>query len=149
MDDGSKTVDLPFTFRFYGEDYNHLTMCSNGWISLLPTDMVDFYNHYIPAALGPYAMIAGYWDDLKGMKTGVNSFNDMRVIYWHDVANNRYIVQWNDAYNQYTIDMMENASWKNSRSSSTRQNWDGISSSNTTLWTTPHHHQLLHRGHRG
>lgn len=110
MDDGSKTVDLPFTFRFYGEDYNHLTMCSNGWISLLPTDMVDFYNHYIPAALGPYAMIAGYWDDLKGMKTGVNSFNDMRVIYWHDVANNRYIVQWNDAYNQYTIDMMENAS---------------------------------------
>ncbi|NLH93363.1 MAG: T9SS type A sorting domain-containing protein [Candidatus Cloacimonetes bacterium] len=110
MDDGSLTVDLPFSFRFYGREYNHVTMCSNGWISLLPTDMVDFYNCYIPAALGPYAMIAGYWDDLKGMKTGDNTFSNMRLIRWHDAANNRYIVQWNDAYNQYNIDLMENAS---------------------------------------
>lgn len=115
QDDGSRTVNLPFTFRFYGRDYNHVTMCSNGWISLLPTDMFDFNNHYIPAALGPYTMIAGYWDDLKGMKTGVDGqgngiFNNMRVLYWHDVANNRYIVQWNDAYNQYNIDLMDDAS---------------------------------------
>ncbi|MDP3114248.1 MAG: C25 family cysteine peptidase [Candidatus Cloacimonadaceae bacterium] len=108
MDDGSRTVDLPFNFRFYGRNYNHVTMCSNGWISLLPTDMEDFYNHYIPAALGPYAMIAGYWDDLKGRKTGVDPdgnpiFANMRILYWFDAANNRYIVQWNDAYNQYTI----------------------------------------------
>jgi len=115
MDDGSRTVDLPFTFRFYGIDYDQITMCSNGWISFGATDMFDFYNHYIPAALGPYAMVAGYWDDLKGMKTGVDPdgngiFNDIRVLYWHDAANNRYIVQWNDAYNQYNIDLMENAS---------------------------------------
>lgn len=115
MDDGSLTVDLPFSFRFYGRDYHHVTMCSNGWISLLPTDMVDFYNHYIPAALGPNAMIAGYWDDLKGMKTGIDDqgagiFNNIRLVRWHDIANNRYIVQWNDAYNQYNIDLMENAS---------------------------------------
>ncbi len=115
MDDGSHTVDLPFNFQFYGTQYNQLTMCSNGWISLIPTDMVDFYNCYIPAALGPYAMIAGYWDDLKGLKTGVDTegngiFNDMRLIYWHDAANNRYIVQWNDAYNQYNIDLMDDAS---------------------------------------
>ncbi|MBW6513649.1 MAG: T9SS type A sorting domain-containing protein [Candidatus Syntrophosphaera sp.] len=116
MDDGSKTIDLPFTFRFYGLDYDQLTMCSNGWVSLMPTTMEDFYNHYIPAALGPYAMIAGYWDDLKGMKTGTDPdtgaglFNDIRVIYWHDSANDRFIVQWNDAYNQYNIDLMENAS---------------------------------------
>ena len=115
MDDGSLTVDLPFSFRFYGRDYHHVTMCSNGWISLLPTDMVDFYNHYIPAALGPNAMIAAYWDDLKGLKTGIDDqgagiFNNMRLIRWHDAANNRYVVQWNDAYNQYNIDLMENAS---------------------------------------
>ncbi len=115
MDDGSLIVDLPFNFRFYGHDYNHVTMCSNGWISLLPTDMEDFYNCYIPAALGPYAMIAPYWDDLKGMKTGVDNegngiFNNMRLIRWHDAANNRYIVQWNDAYNQYNIDLLDEAS---------------------------------------
>jgi hypothetical protein len=116
MDDGSHTIDLPFSFRFYGRNYNQLTMCSNGWISLMPTDMEDFYNCYIPAALGPYAMIAGYWDDLKGMKTGVDPdtgdgiFANMRLIYWHDTANNRFFVQWNDAYNQYNIDLMEDAS---------------------------------------
>ncbi len=115
MDDGSHIIDLPFNFRFYGRNYNQLTMCSNGWISLLPTDMEDFYNHYIPAALGPYAMIAGYWDDLKGMKTGVDGegngiFNNMRLIYWHDAVNNRFVVSWYEAYNQYNIDLGADAS---------------------------------------
>ena len=114
QDDGSKTVSLPFNFRFYGVDYNSITMCSNGWISFIPSDMTDFYNCYIPAALGPYTMVAGYWDDLKGRKVetspGVFSYNDMRVCYWYDAANNRYIVQWNDAYNQYTIDDLVNPS---------------------------------------
>jgi hypothetical protein len=115
MDDGSRTVNLPFSFRFYGQEYDQITLCSNGWLSFGATGMFDFYNQYIPAALGPDAMVAGYWDDLKGMKTGVDNegngiFNDMRVLYWHDAANNRYIVQWNDAYNQYNIDLMQNAS---------------------------------------
>lgn len=116
MDDGSKTVPLPFTFRFYGRDYDSVTICSNGWISFIPTTMEDFYNYYIPAALGPYAMVAGYWDDLKGLYTNFNNpeetpvFADMRVLYWHDVANNRYIIQWNEAYNQYTIQAGPNAS---------------------------------------
>lgn len=114
-DDGTKTVNLPFTFRFYGVDYNSISICSNGWLSFVPTDMVDFYNCYIPAALGPYAMVAAYWDDLKGKKTGVDNqgngiFDDMRMIYWHDAANNRYIIEWNKAYNQYTIDLMDDAS---------------------------------------
>ncbi len=115
MDDGSITVDLPFTFRFYGEDYEQITICSNGWMSFGQTWQADFFNHYIPAYLGPKAMIAGYWDDLKGKKTGVNTdgtgiFDDMRMSYWHDADNNRYIIEWNDSYNQYTIDLMDNAS---------------------------------------
>jgi hypothetical protein len=81
----------------------------------VPSNEDYFNNHFIPAALGPYAMVAGYWDDLKGMKTGVDSLNndvfaDMRILYWHDSANNRYIVQWNDAYNQYNIQAGQNAS---------------------------------------
>ena len=114
-DDSVLTVPLPFTFRFYGMDYNSVTMSTNGWISFIPTDQSDFYNCYIPAALGPYAMVAGYWDDLKGMKTGVDGtgnpvFADMRIIYWYDSANNRYLIEWNKAYNQYTIDLGPDAS---------------------------------------
>lgn len=114
MDDGSYTVNLPFTFRYYGQDYNSMTICSNGWVSFVPTWMPDFNNLYIPAPLGPYAQVSPYWDDLKGMKTGEDSlgsyFNDMRICNWYDQANNRYIVEWNDAYSQYTIDLMQNAS---------------------------------------
>lgn len=113
-DDGTITIDLPFTFRFYGRDYNQMSICSNGWVSLIPTWMIDFNNQYIPAALGPYAMVAPYWDDLKGLKIGVDPdgngiFADMRICYWHDQANNRFIVQWNDAYNQFTIDLGQDA----------------------------------------
>jgi hypothetical protein len=91
-----------------------MTICSNGWTSFVTTWMADFNNLYIPAALGPYAMVAPYWDDLKGLKTGQDSlgsyFNDMRIVNWYDQANNRYIVEWNDAYSQYTINLLENAS---------------------------------------
>jgi len=114
MDDGSYTVNLPFTFRYYGQNYNRMTICSNGWVSFVTTWMADFNNVFIPAPLGPYAMVAPYWDDLKGMKTGEDSlgsyFNNMRICNWYDQANNRYIVEWNDAYNQYTIDLLQNAS---------------------------------------
>ena len=113
-DDGSRVINLPFTFKYYGVDYNSITICTNGWMSFGANDMVDFNNHYIPAALGPDALVAPYWDDLKGMKVIVDSlttiYNDMRICYWHDAANNRYIVEWNDAYNQYTIDLLQNAS---------------------------------------
>jgi flagellar hook assembly protein FlgD len=114
MDDGSYTIALPFTFRYYGVDYDSLTVCSNGWASFVTTWMADFNNLYIPAALGPYAMVAPYWDDLKGMKTGEDSlgsyFADMRLCSWYDQANNRLIVEWNDAYSQYNIDLMQGAS---------------------------------------
>ncbi len=115
MDDGTLEVPLPFSFRFYGQDYENLTISSNGWVSFIHTDESYFNNHYIPAALGPRAMIAGYWDDLKGMKTGVSPegediFADMRILYWHDAANDRFIVQYNEAYNQYTIQAGEDAS---------------------------------------
>ncbi len=110
MDDGSYDVTLPFTFRYYGRDYTSMTICSNGWASFVTTWMSDFNNLYIPAALGPYAMLAPYWDDLKGLKTAEDTFNDMRICHWYDAENNRFIIEWNDAYNNYTIDLMEDAS---------------------------------------
>lgn len=108
VDDGSYTVNLPFTFKYYGHDYSQMTICSNGWVSFVPTWMADFNNLYIPAALGPYAMVAPYWDDLKGLMVVQDSlhfyFNDMRICNWYDSENNRYIVEWNNAYNNYTIE---------------------------------------------
>ncbi len=100
-DDASETVDLPFTFRFYGQDFDEVTICSNGWLSMGRTWMANFRNWNIPAALGPANLIAPYWDDLKGLVVDdERTVNDMRIVYYYDEGANEFIVQWNDAYNQ-------------------------------------------------
>ncbi len=100
-DDASETVDLPFTFRFYGQDFDEVTICSNGWLSMGETWMANFRNWNIPAALGPPNLIAAYWDDLKGLVNDeTEEVADMRIVYYYDSVNEEFIVQWNDAYNQ-------------------------------------------------
>ncbi len=89
-DDGSVVVNLPFTFRYYGQNYHRITVCSNGWIAMGEhANMVDFRNYTIPSPSGPPAMIAPFWDDLRtsGAGNGIWSYYDPEMGY--------YIIQWN------------------------------------------------------
>ncbi|NQU06693.1 MAG: T9SS type A sorting domain-containing protein, partial [Calditrichaeota bacterium] len=92
--DWSVLVDLPFTFRYYGEDFDELTICSNGWLALgNESKLADFQNRRIPPALGPRAQVCAFWDDL------INLRDDDRIriggiYYWYDEENNRFIVEW-------------------------------------------------------
>jgi hypothetical protein len=87
-EDVSALVTLPFTFRYYGQISNQITVCSNGWISMLPNvAFSDFRNYPIPTDLGPYAMIAPFWDDLMETLDG-------HVYQWNDPVNHRLIVEW-------------------------------------------------------
>jgi len=97
-DDESETVSLPFAFNYYGETFNQITICSNGWISMGSTWMADFRNWGIPSAFGPDNMISAYWDDLKGWKIDDAHYEDMRVSY-KNINNEKFVIQWNDAYN--------------------------------------------------
>ena len=38
-------VDLPFPFKFYGVDYDEITVCTNGWVAFGYTDMESFRNY--------------------------------------------------------------------------------------------------------
>lgn len=84
--DKSRTVNLPFTFQFYGTPFNEVTVCSNGWIAMGQTYLTEYRNWSIPGAGAPNNMLAVFWDDLvqQGGK----------VLQWHDAANHRYIVEW-------------------------------------------------------
>ncbi len=64
--DTSTIVPLPFTFRYYGEEFDTITICSNGWLAMGAdqSDITDFRNYNIPSAIGPTRMIAPFWDDL-------------------------------------------------------------------------------------
>mgnify|MGYP001188410348 FL=1 len=83
------TVELPFPFKFYGIEYDELTICTNGWISFGETNMESFRNYELPGAGGPSPMVAVFWDDLKTTSGG-------DVFAYTSPDNDYYIVEWSD-----------------------------------------------------
>ncbi len=80
---------LPFWFRFYGQPYDTITICANGWAAFGNQSWNDcFRNFPIPGILAPDAMIAAYWDDLT------TSGNGLGVWTYADTTNHRYFIQW-------------------------------------------------------
>lgn len=79
-------VDVPFSFNFYGINYNMISVCSNGWIAPGGSSQASFMNSQIPAPQGPSPMIAPFWDDLR--------VNNGDVFYYHDTFNHAFIVEW-------------------------------------------------------
>ncbi len=86
-------IALPFTFQFYGESYDEITVCTNGWISPGITEQYSFMNWHVPGPGGPSPMIAPFWDDLK---TGGG-----HVCYYYDPDENYFIVEWSELQNDY------------------------------------------------
>jgi hypothetical protein len=90
--DDSETITLPFTFKYYGQNFTRATICSNGWIAMGSTYLTEYRNWNIPGAEAPANMIAPMWDDLY--QSGNN-----KVYRWSDVMNHRFIVQWSRMIN--------------------------------------------------
>jgi hypothetical protein len=83
-------VALPFTFRYYGQDYIELSICSNGWVAPGYQATIAYYNKGIPDPSQPSTMIAGLWDDLDPGNTGMPS----DIYYYFDAPNHRFIVEY-------------------------------------------------------
>ncbi|RJP78274.1 MAG: T9SS C-terminal target domain-containing protein, partial [Candidatus Zixiibacteriota bacterium] len=85
--DMSLNLPLPFTFRYYGEAVDIVTVCSNGWLSTRANPAFDdFMNWPIPSPAGPDGHICPFWDDLQ-TNPGV-------VCAWYDSAQARFILEW-------------------------------------------------------
>jgi hypothetical protein len=106
-DEGSVVLDLPFDFTYYGATYDTITVCSNGWISFGRTWRLDFENYYMPSALGPPALVAGFWDDLRGQPD--DSLHPLPREVWtrYDASDHRYVIEWNRWRNIYGYSTME------------------------------------------
>jgi len=78
-------IELPFIFRFYGIDYNKISVCSNGFIAFGESEIASFRNYSIPGPGGPSPMVAAFWDDLK-TSNGGNVYarieDDRVVVEW-------------------------------------------------------------------
>jgi hypothetical protein len=91
--DAIRTINLPFTFRYYGRTFNKISVCSNGYITMDSSALVDMYNWNIPSSLGPPALIAPMWDDFHP-----DTLSASGVYYYYDATNNRFIIEWSRVY---------------------------------------------------
>lgn len=90
QNDFTETVTLPFTFKYYGNEFTHLRISSDGWIAFGSGTETAFENKSLPSADGINNMVAVFWDDL---------FTDVvapeaKLIYYNDIPNNRFIIEW-------------------------------------------------------
>lgn len=90
--DALEVVILPFRFSFYGEEYDRITVCSNGFIALGETGNAEFRNFRLPGAMGPNPMIAPFWDDLA-TTTGSGIYK------YYDASGHRMIIEWYNLIN--------------------------------------------------
>jgi hypothetical protein len=89
---------------FYGQMYDQMTICTNGWVAPGETAARDYMNWPIPGPQGPSPIIAAFWDDLT--TSGGN------VCTYHDEQNHTYIIEWSrlknhfDEYSEETFEII-------------------------------------------
>jgi len=88
-EDENSVLTLPFGFKFYGQVFTQITVCSNGWLAFGSYPLqTDFRNYRMGTPLGPPYQVAPYWDDLR------TTHADTNVFYKYDATNHWYIVEW-------------------------------------------------------
>jgi hypothetical protein len=86
------------TWRWYGVDYDSISVCSNGWVAAGATDRVDFVTAILPYEGSPGNILAFLWNDLDPTAYG-------SILYAHDEAGHRLVVEFDSiAYFGHTAD---------------------------------------------
>jgi hypothetical protein len=78
---------LGFDFEFYGQTYNQVYICSNGWVSFTSTSTV-YSETAIPNSAEPNNVLYLFWDDMYLPSGG-------QVLYYADPTG-QFIVSWLD-----------------------------------------------------
>jgi hypothetical protein len=88
-DDETQTINFPtgFVWNYYGQGYNQISICSNGWVAPGYTTTHDYYNYGLPSTLSPANIIAVNWDDLDP-RTGPG------IWYYYEPIRHCFVVEW-------------------------------------------------------
>jgi hypothetical protein len=90
QNDFTETVVLPFTFKYYGNDFSNVRISSDGWIAFGSGTETAFENHPLPNSDNINNMVGVFWDDLFTDAVAP----DAKLLYYSDVTNNRFIIEW-------------------------------------------------------
>ena len=106
-DDGSsELINLPFTFDFYGNQYNSLYINNNGNISFV-SPYITFTPNPFPDS--SYNMIAPFWADVdtRGTYDSLGVFAGDGGSVWYKITPTALIVNWNQVgYFSYHTDLV-------------------------------------------
>jgi hypothetical protein len=106
-DDGSsELINLPFTFDFYGNQYNSLYINNNGNISFV-SPYITFTPNPFPDS--SYNMIAPFWADVdtRGTYDSLGVFAGDGGSVWYKITPTSLIVNWNQVgYFSYHTDLV-------------------------------------------
>ncbi|MDR7313726.1 subtilisin family serine protease [Nocardioides luteus] len=91
-DDAAASVDLPFSFPFYGESYSKAYVASNGHLNFLASSTA-YSNGAIPSTGVPNAAIYPFWDDLDARGDG-DVFTAATTVDGVDA----FVLEWRDVF---------------------------------------------------
>jgi len=87
--DSTALIELPFPFRYYGQEFREISICSNGWIAVGDqTNLKNQQNWLLPGFDGAFGMIAVFWDRIRFID------EDDGVYVFYDEVQERFIIQW-------------------------------------------------------
>lgn len=85
----TRTVNLPFSFRYYGVSYNQIRVSTDGWIAFGPGNQTNPVNIELPNDDNVNNMVAVFWDNLFDM-----DFTNGQIYTYNDQIGKRFIIEW-------------------------------------------------------
>lgn len=86
----SAALNLPFTFKFYGEPHTQVYVGANGLLGFDPAGLGSAGNVSLPNAGTPNGFICPFWDDLNAPTLGVVGYGTFGT-----APQRRFVVSWN------------------------------------------------------
>ena len=87
--DYTETVNLPFTFKYYGIEYSQVRISTDGWIAFGSGTQTASMNTPLPNNDAINNMAAGFWDDLYDAETVEGN-----IYYYYENTSHRFIIEW-------------------------------------------------------
>ncbi|MEO0116420.1 MAG: C25 family cysteine peptidase [candidate division WOR-3 bacterium] len=99
------SLRLPFTFKYYGREYDTVSISSNGFFVMGRSTYYSGNNRSVPSPSAPVRGVFPFWDDLdtRRQQQMVNG----EVYHYYDQANNRYIIMFWDCPHYQRRDVRE------------------------------------------